>query len=121
MVVSFSNRFSSGGGISVFARALGLDLDDSMSLLDSPNRPSNCGIFELQSTSVYPDGQDAMGSAARLGRLAVAGRKVVETPGFLAITSRGVIPHLTPDVVSEHTQVGGVHLALEDCKEHKVL
>jgi queuine tRNA-ribosyltransferase accessory subunit len=55
-------------------------------------------------------------SVARLGQISLKGRKPIETPDFLAITSRGVVPHLTPDVVREHTQFGGVHLALEDCK-----
>jgi queuine tRNA-ribosyltransferase len=55
-------------------------------------------------------------SGARLGHLVLKDRKPIETPNFLAITSRGVVPHLTPDVVLEHTQFSGVHLALEDCE-----
>jgi queuine tRNA-ribosyltransferase subunit QTRTD1 len=51
----------------------------------------------------------------RLGRLRVQGRKELETPDFIAIASRGVIPHITPDVIA-NTHVGGVHMALEDCK-----
>lgn len=53
---------------------------------------------------------------ARLGRLSIAGRNEFETPNFFSISSRGVVPHLTPDVIGEHTQAGGVHIALEDCK-----
>lgn len=52
----------------------------------------------------------------RLGRLCVQGRKDLETPDFMAISSRGVIPHMTPDVIATNTRVGGVHIALEDCK-----
>ena len=52
----------------------------------------------------------------RLGRLSIQDRRSFETPDFFAITSRGVISHLTPDVISAHTRVGGVHIALEDCK-----
>ena len=52
----------------------------------------------------------------RLGRLCVQGRKDLETPNFMAVTSRGVVPHITPDILSANTQVGGVHMALEDCK-----
>ncbi len=52
----------------------------------------------------------------RLGRLKMAGRKDLETPNFFAISSRGVIPHVAPDVVSAHTRIGGVHMALEDCE-----
>lgn len=55
-------------------------------------------------------------SRPRLGRLSVKGRQDLETPGFLAVSSRGVIPHISPDVISSQTQIGGVHLALEDCE-----
>ncbi|EGS17345.1 queuine tRNA-ribosyltransferase-like protein [Thermochaetoides thermophila DSM 1495] len=50
----------------------------------------------------------------RLGRLSFAGRATVETPTYIAVTSRGAIPHLTPDNVSKHMNVGGVYMALED-------
>jgi queuine tRNA-ribosyltransferase subunit QTRTD1 len=59
---------------------------------------------------------DANVAGPRLGKLSVKGRHDVETPNFFAVTSRGVIPHLTPDVISSHTHIGGVHMALEDCK-----
>lgn len=52
----------------------------------------------------------------RLGRLSVKARTDLETPNFLAVSSRGVVPHISPDVVSSQTQIGGVHLALEDCE-----
>jgi Queuine tRNA-ribosyltransferase len=55
-------------------------------------------------------------SYARTGTLALRRRRVVETPNFLAITSRGSVPHITPDVLLEHTGIGGVHMALEDCE-----
>lgn len=54
----------------------------------------------------------------RLGRLSIRGRKDIQTPNFLALTSRGVAPHMTPDVVATNTQFGGVYMALEDCKYH---
>ncbi|PMD21767.1 putative Queuine tRNA-ribosyltransferase-like protein [Hyaloscypha hepaticicola] len=56
----------------------------------------------------------------RLGRLSITGRREFETPNFFALTSRGVIPHLTPDVIAAHTRVGGVHIALEDFIERAV-
>jgi queuine tRNA-ribosyltransferase subunit QTRTD1 len=46
----------------------------------------------------------------------VEGRKDLETPNFLAVSSRGVIPHMTPDVIAASTQIGGIHMAIEDCK-----
>jgi hypothetical protein len=52
----------------------------------------------------------------RLGRLSLPNRRDLETPNFFAVTSRGVVPHLTPDVISAHTRIGGVHMALEDCE-----
>jgi len=51
----------------------------------------------------------------RIGRLVFQGRKELETPNFIAITSRGVVPHISPDVIAAHTQIGGIHMALEDC------
>lgn len=53
--------------------------------------------------------------AARIGSLNRRGQ-ILETPNFLAITSRGVVPHLTPDVLTQHTQFEGVHMAIEDCR-----
>jgi queuine tRNA-ribosyltransferase len=61
---------------------------------------------------------DAGTTGPRLGRLAVKGHQELETPNFLAVGSRGVVPHLAPDVISAHTKFGGVHMALEDCKFH---
>ena len=51
----------------------------------------------------------------RLGRLRVQGRKEIETPDFVAVTSRGVVPHISPDAIA-NTQIGGIHMALEDCE-----
>ncbi|KAK0356775.1 hypothetical protein LTR91_007589 [Friedmanniomyces endolithicus] len=50
----------------------------------------------------------------RLGRLALPGRKVTETPHFLAGTSRGAVPHITQDTFARDTSIGGVYVALED-------
>jgi queuine tRNA-ribosyltransferase len=68
------------------------------------------GLFETLST-IDPD---VIGP--RLGRLRVEGRNELDTPNFLALTSRGAVPHMTPDVVAGSTDIGGVHMALEDCK-----
>ncbi|TVY15766.1 Queuine tRNA-ribosyltransferase accessory subunit 2 [Lachnellula arida] len=57
----------------------------------------------------------------RLGRLRVKGRQELETPNFFAISSRGVVPHLTPDVISASTTIGGVHMALEDFIERATI
>ena len=56
------------------------------------------------------------GRGARLGRLTTAGSSVpIDTPSFLAPSSRGVVPHLSHDNLREHTAIRGVYLALEDC------
>lgn len=52
----------------------------------------------------------------RLGRLTIANRRVIETPNFLAVASRGVIPHLTPDNTIRHTKFDAAYMALEDCQ-----
>ncbi|KAK4242517.1 tRNA-guanine(15) transglycosylase-like protein [Achaetomium macrosporum] len=54
------------------------------------------------------------GATARLGRLGFAGRLPFDTPNFIGVTSRGALPHLTPDNVSKHLQVSGAYMALED-------
>lgn len=55
-------------------------------------------------------------SRARLGVLRCAGRKTTNTPHYVAITSRGSVPHVTPDMVEDEMDVRGVYVALEDCK-----
>ncbi|EAQ90712.1 hypothetical protein CHGG_02647 [Chaetomium globosum CBS 148.51] len=54
------------------------------------------------------------GVAARVGRIAFAGRLPIDTPNFIGITSRGTVPHVTPDNVGKHLQTTGAYMALED-------
>ncbi|KAJ9134717.1 Queuine tRNA-ribosyltransferase accessory subunit 2 [Coniochaeta hoffmannii] len=56
----------------------------------------------------------ADGVGARLGRLVFSGGRTIETPNFFAITSRGAVPHITPDNLSKHVPVQGTYVALED-------
>lgn len=67
-------------------------------------------IFEILSARV------ASSHAARLGRLSIPGRRPIDTPNYTAITSRGAIPHLTPDNVTRHTDLSSAYMALEDCE-----
>lgn len=53
--------------------------------------------------------------APRLGRLSLAGRKSILTPGFIGNTSRGVIAHVSQDNFRKHVDLGGVYIPLEDC------
>ena len=59
--------------------------------------------------------QAANGLSPRLGRLALPGRKLLETPHYLAVTSRGAVPHITQDTFARDTHIAGVYTALEDC------
>ena len=47
----------------------------------------------------------------------IAGRSI-QTPHYVAVTSRGVIPHLSPDVLQKHTRISLMYYGLEDCKFH---
>lgn len=59
----------------------------------------------------------ASGLPTRLGRLEVPSRTPIETPNFIATTSRGAVPHLTPDNLAKHAaSIGGAYMALEDCE-----
>lgn len=51
----------------------------------------------------------------RLGRLALPGRRPILTPGFIASTSRGAIPHISQDNFRKCVGLDGVYVALEDC------
>lgn len=55
----------------------------------------------------------------RLGRLSCQGRIPIDTPHYLAISSRGIVPHLTQDMVKENTSITGLYAALEDCESLK--
>ena len=54
-------------------------------------------------------------NTSRLATLARGSRHAIQTPHYLATTSRGIVPHLTPDVQSSHTSIDGVYISLEDC------
>ncbi|QSZ33987.1 hypothetical protein DSL72_005567 [Monilinia vaccinii-corymbosi] len=73
----------------------------------APKNPARLG-FQILSAL------DHNTSGPRLGRLAVDGRRDLETPNFMATSCRGVIPHMTPDVIAAHARIPGVHFALED-------
>ena len=64
--------------------------------------------------SIIKDAGSKLGP--RLGRLSLPGRRTIETPHYLGITSRGVVPHITQDTFQEDTDISGVYVPLEDCK-----
>ncbi|CAK7198284.1 hypothetical protein SEUCBS139899_000944 [Sporothrix eucalyptigena] len=57
-------------------------------------------------------------AAPRLGSLALPGRTPVATPAFFAVTSRGAVPHVTPDNIARTDIVNGAYFALEDFVEN---
>ncbi|KAK6211618.1 tRNA-guanine transglycosylase family protein [Colletotrichum tabaci] len=71
-------------------------------------------IFEVLKKAV-----DGSTSAARLGRLSLSKRNPIETPNYIAVASRGVVPHVTPDNLKKHVSVGAAYMALEDFIEKK--
>ena len=54
--------------------------------------------------------------ASRLGQLLTQGRAPIQTPHFVAASSRGVVPHLAHDVLRKHTNISAVYMGLEDCE-----
>jgi queuine tRNA-ribosyltransferase len=78
------------------------------------SKESTLTMFELLKPAAAEAG------VARLGRLAFAGnRRIMQTPNYIAVASRGVVPHLTPDNVTKHTTFDAAYLAIEDCMKMK--
>lgn len=75
----------------------------------SSDMPPNHKIFDILSIAA------AEGCSSRLAKLTLPGRKAIETPNFTAMTSRGAVPHITPDNMRSHLPSSSVYLALEDC------
>jgi len=63
--------------------------------------------FELLKTS-------AEQLAPRLGNLLTRSGGTINTPHYIANTSRGLVPHLSQDMLIKNTQLQGVYLAIED-------
>lgn len=56
------------------------------------------------------------GVGPRLGSFRLPQRLPMQTPSFVGVTSRGTLPHLTPDIIMKHTSFESAYMALEDCK-----
>ena len=82
----------------------------NMSASESSNGFAKSSAF-IRLSSTTGDGE----SKARLGELALKGRDAIETPNFLAVTSRGVMPHISPDSIPSQVTFPGVFTAIEDC------
>ena len=77
-------------------------------------RPSQLQGEMLSFSVVKSAGPNAINP--RLGTLIIPRRKPIQTPHFIALTSRGVVPHISQDTLRDNTKVKGVYLALEDCE-----
>ena len=62
------------------------------------------------------DGDSRTIERPRLGHLKLGGRIDIETPHYIAPTSRGTIPHVTQDLVRDSTAIKAEYVAVEDCK-----
>ncbi|KAH7152443.1 tRNA-guanine(15) transglycosylase-like protein [Dactylonectria estremocensis] len=81
--------------------------------LQDPSKTSDLTMFEILKSA------STDGGAARLGRLILANHRVMETPNYLAVASRGVIPHLTPENTERHTTFDAAYMAIEDFLDKK--
>lgn len=90
------------------SRTLPCDILESVhiTVMDSDNNESI--IFHVQSPL------EAAG--ARVGSLTVHNQQTIKTPHYIAISSRGCVPHVTQDNLCRRTGVCGMHVALEDCE-----
>ncbi|KAL9128722.1 MAG: hypothetical protein Q9217_002655 [Psora testacea] len=63
--------------------------------------------FEVNSLSADNNGY-------RLGHLNFPRRAPIDTPHYVAVSSRGAIPHISQDVMRDNTRMKGMYTALED-------
>ncbi|KAK2748491.1 hypothetical protein FQN57_000624 [Myotisia sp. PD_48] len=59
--------------------------------------------------------------ASRIGRLCRTGRKPIQTPHYVPITSRGIVPHITHDMMRDHLSLSSLYVGLEDFIERTSL
>jgi queuine tRNA-ribosyltransferase accessory subunit len=78
--------------------------------INDQNHMLNFTLVHLKPSTIRP----------RLGQLHREGRKIIETPHYVATTSRGVVPHISHDTLRKHTAVSSIHLGLEDCERAPV-
>ena len=52
----------------------------------------------------------------RLGRLTFQGRNPIQTPHYVAASSRGAVPHLSQDMTRDNTSIRAIYTAVEDCE-----
>ena len=52
----------------------------------------------------------------RVGRLTFQGRSPIDTPHYVAVSSRGAVPHLSQDMMRDSTSTRALYTAVEDCE-----
>ena len=52
----------------------------------------------------------------RTGRLSFPGRATIDTPHYVAVSSRGAVPHISQDMIKSNTDIKSVYTGLEDCE-----
>lgn len=72
--------------------------------------PQELVCFQLLGAVAGRDG-------ARLGQLCIPGRKLIDTPHYLAVSSRGTVPHLSQDTMRGSSSIKGIYAGLEDCMQ----
>ena len=72
------------------------------------NTPPKTCFFELLQPLSHEIGP-------RIGRLYTRGRAPMDTPHYIAVSSRGAVPHLSQDTLGQSTAIKGLYTALEDC------
>lgn len=73
-------------------------------------------LAQLPEEIMFSITKASSGYRARVGTLKALDKPAIETPHFLAVTSRGVVPHLSQDTFARQTDISGVYTALEDCR-----
>lgn len=56
-----------------------------------------------------------LGNESRLGTLEYPNKPPLPTPHYFSISSRGCVPHLTPDMMRDATSIKALYSAFEDC------
>lgn len=99
----------------VRALCMPLLIDSNGAMGDGLTHESMAALPDEMFRFVADAGSHAL-PAPRLGQLLARGRNPISTPHYAPPMSRGVIPHMSPDMLERHTAISAVYMGLEDCK-----
>ncbi|MCJ1288166.1 hypothetical protein MMC26_007521 [Xylographa opegraphella] len=80
-------------------------------------RTSRAVYSNAEFKSLQLHSHESHGASTRLGTLRFNNGTHIETPHYIATTSRGAVPHLSQDTMRDNTGIKGVYVALEDYLE----